>query len=195
MAKLYVVMGKSATGKDTIYQMLLDNPEQNLKRIVPYTTRPVRAGEAEGREYHFVSEETMKQMEEDGKIIECRTYQTVHGPWHYFTADDGQIEGEQDCLLIGTLEGYEKLARFFGPDRVVPIYIEVPDGIRLERALRREQKQAEPKYAEMCRRFLADEKDFSEQNLRRLGIDKRYVNLELSDCLGQIRNGMENIEP
>ena len=39
---------------------------------------------------------------------------------------------------------------------MVPLYVEVDDGLRLSRALERERKQTEPKYAEMCRRFLAD---------------------------------------
>ena len=51
MGKIFCVMGKSATGKDTIFQKLLD--KLDLKRIIPYTTRPIRDGEVSGREYHF----------------------------------------------------------------------------------------------------------------------------------------------
>ena len=65
--------------------------------------------------------------------------------------------------MIGTLESYEKLKTYFGNEKVVPLYIEVEDGERLTRALAREKTQKEPKYAEMCRRFLADSKDFSEE--------------------------------
>ena len=46
-------MGKSSTGKDTVYKQLLKNPFLQLKKIVPYTTRPIRAGETEGEEYFF----------------------------------------------------------------------------------------------------------------------------------------------
>ena len=60
-------------------------------------------------------------------------------------------------------------------------------------ALAREREQREPKYAEMCRRFLADEKDFSEENLARLGIRKRFSNRDKEKCLdeiiGEIRHG------
>ena len=42
MGKLFYIMGKSASGKDTIYQRLLRNPEFSLERLVIYTTRPIR---------------------------------------------------------------------------------------------------------------------------------------------------------
>ena len=60
MGKIFCLMGKSSTGKDTIYKRLLEDQELGLQRIVPYTTRPIREGEQEGVEYHFVSEETLQ---------------------------------------------------------------------------------------------------------------------------------------
>ena len=70
----------------------------------------------------------------------------------------------------------------------MPIYIDVEDGTRLTRALEREKKQEHPKYAEMCRRFLADSVDFSDENLSKLGINIRYFNNELLDgCIEQIK--------
>ncbi len=65
----------------------------------------------------------------------------------------------------------------------MPIYLEVEDGLRLVRALERERRQDEPKYAEMCRRFLADEEDFSEENLIKSGITERFCNEDLAACL------------
>ena len=69
---------------------------------------------------------------------------------------------------------------------MVPVYIEIEDGIRLERALARERSQKEPKYAEMCRRFLADSEDFSEENLRKAGIRRRFENVDLEQCMEEI---------
>ena len=150
MAKIYVVMGKSASGKDTIYKRLLEEESISLKKIVPYTTRPIRQEETNGVEYFFVTEEQLNILEIQGKIIECRVYNTIHGKWYYFTADDGQINlDREDYLMITTLEGYEKIRNYFGKERVVPIYIEVEDGLRLERALKREKQQSMPKYKEM----------------------------------------------
>ena len=83
-------MGKSASGKDRIYSFLLSREELNLKRLVLYTTRPIRAGEDNGREYYFTDEEQLEKFRISGKLIESRSYDTVHGIWTYFTADDGQ---------------------------------------------------------------------------------------------------------
>lgn len=188
MGKIFCIMGKSATGKDTIYKRLLQNSELGLKRIVSYTTRPIREGEREGIEYHFTDVENMKLLEQQGKIIECRAYDTIHGIWYYFMVKDSQIDLTQnDYLIIGTLESYVKIRDYFGADKVVPIYIELEDGERLTRALEREKTQSEPKYEEMCRRFLADCQDFSYEKLEKAGIGKYYANDDLESCIDEIK--------
>ena len=110
-------MGKSASGKDTIYQRLLRNPEFSLERLVIYTTRPIRDGELDGREYHFVTEEDFQKLKAEGKIIEDRGYETVYGLWRYFTADNMNLE-EKSYLGIGTLESYEKLKAYYGEEKI-----------------------------------------------------------------------------
>ena len=187
MGRIYYIMGKSATGKDTIYKEVLKQ-RPDLKTIVMYTTRPIREGETDGVEYHFRSISEMEELRDSGKMIECRMYQTVFGPWYYFTMDDMQFDLESDAnyLMIGTLESYEKMLCYFGQDTISPIYIEVPDGIRLQRAVARESAQKKPNYKETCRRYLADEDDFAEENLNRLGIQKRYINLELDECMKSV---------
>ena len=185
MGKLFVFMGKSASGKDTLYRLVMEK-YRNLHPVIPYTTRPIRAGESEGAEYHFVTEEEMEKMQRRNQIVECRCYQTVKGPWYYFTAEDGQIDFEKgDFALISTLEGYEQIRNFYGEERVVPLYIEVEDMLRIERSLAREKQQENPCVAEVCRRFLADEEDFSEENLQRLGITVRNSNRTLEQALKQ----------
>ena len=188
MAKIYIIMGKSATGKDTIYGRLIKRKDLRLKKIIPYTTRPMREGEENGVAYHFSTDQELEELCRKGKVVEKRTYQTVYGPWHYFTVDDDQIDlaGERDYLVIGTLEAFHQIRDYYGISRVVPIYIEVEDGARLTRALGREKKQKEPMYEEMCRRFLADQKDFSEENLRNAGVKKRFVNQTLKQTVDTI---------
>ncbi len=188
MGRLFYIMGKSASGKDTLYRMLAGDQALRLKRIVPYTTRPIRQGEQEGGTYHFVDKSRLDEMAAQGRVIESRCYHTVHGDWYYFTADDGQIDlSEGNYLMIGTLESYEKTRTYMGKEQVVPIYVEVEDGERLQRALNRERIQKEPKYQEMCRRFLADAEDFSEAQLERLGITTRFHNDTMERCLAEIR--------
>lgn len=195
MSKIFIVIGKSATGKDTIFKRLLEIPDLKLKSVVGYTTRPIRSGETDGVEYFFVGEDKLHELLKDNKVIEHRAYPTMHGIWNYFTVDDGQIDlNYSDYLLIGTLEAYEQIKNYYGENIVIPIYIEVEDGIRLKRALHRESKQDNPKYAELCRRFLADDEDFSDENLKKLNISKRYQNVDINICLFQIINDIKAIQ-
>lgn len=189
MGKIFYLMGKSGSGKDTIYKHIKEQiPE--LKSIVIYTTRPIRSDELDGVAYHFSNDEKLQKFQGDGKVIELREYNTVHGIWKYFTVDDGQFDTQENLLAIGTLESYVKMKEYFGEEKMVPLYIEVEDGLRLERALQRERKQDSPKYEEMCRRFLADAKDFSEENLGLAGIKKKYLNNALEDCVNEIVLGI-----
>ena len=189
MGSIFYLMGKSSSGKDTLYKRLLADKELELKTVTMYTTRPIRSGEKEGREYHFVSIEKMHELEESGSVIERRTYATVHGDWHYFTVDDESIDlNKYDHLIIGTIESYVKVRDHYGKDRVYPMLIETDDGDRLQRALNRERRQEKPKYSEMCRRFLADEVDFSEDKKKEAGITASFRNDDLRECFLQMRD-------
>lgn len=184
MSKIFYLMGKSSSGKDTIFKEL-----EGLRTLVPYTTRPIRAGEQDGVEYYFTDEEGFQKLSASGKVIEQREYHTFHGVWRYFTVDDGQFvpEGEQDYIMIGTLEAYQSMQRYFGAKKVLPVLIELDDGLRLQRALDREREQEYPRYEEMCRRFLADSEDFAEEKILQAGIGKRFQNDDLERCLAEIR--------
>lgn len=187
MGKIVCLMGKSSSGKDTIYKKLLQQQEIQLKTIVPYTTRPIRDGEKEGVEYHFTDEEGYQELLKQGSIIEARAYNTCYGVWRYFTVADDIIKLERDSyILIGTLEAYSQIQKFYGVDKVVPVMIELDDGVRLQRALDREKTQDHPKYEEMCRRFLADAEDFSEEKMQLAGIRRTFHNDELDRCLEEI---------
>ena len=192
MGRIFCLMGKSSSGKDTLYQKVLERLPQ-IHRVVPYTTRPIREGETDGVEYFFTGREELERQLASGKVIESRTYQTIAGPWTYYTVDDGQFDvaDDESCLMIGTLESYEKMCAYFEAGKMVPVYIEVPDGIRLLRAVKREENQKKPNYREVCRRYLADEKDFSEENLERLGITKRYQNTDMEMCVEEILRDLD----
>ncbi|MCR5746398.1 MAG: guanylate kinase [Lachnospiraceae bacterium] len=189
MKYIFYLTGKSASGKDSIYKKLLEEKKLGLYPVLLCTTRPKREGEEEGREYHFVDEDYYSSAEKNGEVIECRTYDTIHGPWRYFTLTSSVDEGNDYYLGIGTLESCIKLSRYFGKDRVVPIYISVEDGERLKRAIGREQNSGKPDYKEMCRRFLADTEDFSDEKLKSAGITSENIfeNTELSVCIENIR--------
>lgn len=222
MGKIFVVMGKTSSGKDTVYKKVLESfssaeKEAAPKTVVIYTTRPMRPGETNGVEYFFVTEEELKTLRRQGSVIEERCFHTVHGPWYYFTVNDGQIDLEHHSyLMINTLEGFERIRSYYkkecgnstqarildeagakesqaNPDEpVIPIYIEAEPKERLLRYINREALQENPNYNEVCRRFLADEADFAEEKLKHLGINKRYFNQNLEVCCAEIAQDIRN---
>jgi len=187
MGKIFYLMGPSSSGKDTIYKKLLGEKELHLNTLVTYTTRPIRVGETEGVEYHFTNEEKLMELENQGKVIELREYDTFHGVWKYFTVNDSELDlKHHNYLIIGTLESYEKTKKYLGEEFLVPILIVVDDAIRLQRALNREKKQENPKYEEMCRRYLADAVDFSDTKVEEAGIFKSFRNEDFEVCMREI---------
>lgn len=188
MARLFYMIGKSSTGKDTIYREVISRSDLDLNPLVMYTTRPIRKGETDGKEYHFVDENVLKELEKEGRVIEKRAYHTIHGIWTYFTVDDEHADlNRKDYLAIGTLESYAQIRNYYGEKLVVPVYIQVEDGLRLERALKREKQQQVPKYEELCRRFLADQADYAEEKLAKAGIDRRFSNdKDIMSCVEEV---------
>ena len=135
MGHIYYIMGKSASGKDSVFRVLAADPELRLRTVVMYTTRPMREGEQDGREYFFRNEEFLAAKQAEGTVIESRTYETVCGLWSYFTLDDGQIDLENHrYLMIGTPESYLATKKYFERQKktpLSPLYIHVEDGERL----------------------------------------------------------------
>lgn len=185
MGKIFLIMGPSSSGKDTIFKKIKKLfPE--LKEITLYTNRPIRENEKDGIDYNFVSLDKLKEMEKNNEILEKREYNTVHGLWVYATAKTNIDLENNNYIGINTLAGYESLKEYY-QDNIIPIYIYVEDGIRLTRALEREKQQEYPKYAEMCRRYLADINDFNIDRLLDLEIDKLYDNSsDLESCIKEI---------
>lgn len=188
MARLFYMIGKSSTGKDTIYREVISRTDLDLNPLVMYTTRPIRKGETDGKEYYFVDEKVLNELEKEGRVIEKRAYHTIHGIWTYFTVDDEHADlNRKDYLAIGTLESYAQIRNYYGEKLVVPVYIQVEDGLRLERALKREKQQPVPKYEELCRRFLADQADYAEEKLAKAGIDRRFSNdKDIMSCVEEV---------
>ena len=190
MKKIFVFMGKSSSGKDTLFKELLkSSTELDIVPYILYTTRPMRENEENGKDYFFTSNESFDNLISEGKMIEYRAYNTVHGVWKYGTVSDNQFNTNKNIAIILTLEGYNSLvdSKVISNEDIIPIYIEVEDGERLTRALAREKQQKQPKYKELCRRFIADSEDFSEENLQSSKINVRFENNNLEDCLSKIK--------
>lgn len=191
MGKLFYIIGRSASGKDRLQKELQRRFGDALRPVVMYTTRPMRSGEQEGEAYHFITPETFAVWQQAGRVIESRTYQTVHGPWTYATLDDGQIDLSRHAyLMVGTPESYCGTRDYFGADAVMPLFIHVEEGQLLQRALLREMAQEQPKYAELCRRFLADAEDFSAEKLEALKLPRVFENDDFDRCADELEAAM-----
>ncbi|MBP3256192.1 MAG: guanylate kinase [Clostridia bacterium] len=196
MSNLIYIMGKSSSGKDTIYQKLVERMETNS--YVLYTTRPMRDGEQEGREYYFISNEKYKELEDEGKVIEARHYNVINAEgnkdvWTYATIDDEQWDKKGDFITIGSIESYNSLKEYLAkhPERnlhLLPIYIQISEEERRVRAIKRENEKAKPNFEEMERRLKADNIDFSDEKLAEAGItiNDSFENEDLDFCVNEI---------
>lgn len=188
MGKIFCLMGKSNSGKDRVLNNLKLDDSLGLKTIVTYTTRPMREHEVNGVQYNFVTKDVIDKLNSEGKVIEQRMYNTIKGDWYYCTVDDGSIDlNDNNYIIITTLESYKDVSIYFGKDNVIPIYLEVEDGIRLSRAIKRESSQVKPNYIELCRRFLSDSEEFTDKNISSVGITKRFNNIDFNTCLEEIK--------
>lgn len=201
MSNLIYIMGKSSSGKDTIYKRLKEKIDTNV--YVPYTTRPKRDNEQEGREYYFINRNAFIVLQKEGKVMENRDYKVINSEgekdiWTYATIADNQWEKEGDFLSIGTLESYSNILKYLNEHKekklnLIPVYIEIDEQERERRARNREETQEKPNYKEMKRRLKADNIDFSEEKLRQFGISKRqtFENYDLNICVENIVNYIE----
>lgn len=144
------LFGKSGAGKDYLIKTL---PPNEYHKIIPTTTRPKRDYEANGVDYHFITVEDMTAKVLQGDMIEVTDFNN----WFYGTEFS---ELREDKINIGIFN-IHAIECILQDERleVYPIYINSSPKTRLLRALYREEK---PDCWEICRRFLADEKDFDD---------------------------------
>ena len=195
MGKIFVIMGPSCSGKDTIYNEVKEYYSERLKSIVLYTTRPMREGEIDGITYYFIDDKAFNNMKDNNEIIEYRSYNTVSGIWNYATASTSIDIENNNYLTINTLEGYKSLKEYYGEDNIIPLFIKVDEDVRVARAIAREEaienarliklgidppkksnkekyaiNEEDPKIKEMRRRIKADSVDFSDEKINEANI-------------------------
>ena len=157
--KILVLVGCSASGKDTVMNRLVK--EFDVKPVISYTTRPIRDCEQDGREYHFVTEEEFERMKNNDKFIETRVYKTVKGNWYYGLPKNGiNITDDNNYITILDFDGLlelEKWLRSIGQiDKLTSIYVDVTEQNRLIRSLNREQNMTKKQVEEVIRRYYND---------------------------------------
>lgn len=153
--KILCIIGCSSGGKDTFYNTVL-GLDKSIKPLVSHTTRPMREGEIEGREYYFITQSEFMYMLETGRFIETREYNTKHGMLYYGLTMSEINDEEGTYIGIFDSEGTNELIERFGEDKVTTIYIDCPLKDRVNRSFNREPNATLIQQKEMLRRQLSD---------------------------------------
>lgn len=151
-----VLMGEIASGKDYIRNYLVEN--YGFKKIVTYTTRPMRDGEVDGETYHFLSKEEFLKRKEQGFFLEVQEYNTEYGIWYYGTSKESCLEDNTVIILDkdGWIE-YSKIAKNYS------IFLSSPQKEeRFYRALIRHNKVDRGTLEEVYRRINTDREKFQD---------------------------------
>ena len=164
-ATIVSLIGCSSSGKDAVLKEMLKQNPRTLKGLVSHTTRPMRKGETEGKEYHFISKKEFEDKLGAGEFVEYRTYNVEGGDTWYYGLHDSTIKINSDDIYVGIFDvnGYWSLVEEYGEENVLPIYVDCDVVTRLERALSREGiAPGTEKYREVLRRLYADSEEIEQ---------------------------------
>ena len=173
---ILVLMGKTASGKDSIAKELYRNYQ--LRKILTYTTRPPRQGELDGVDYHFISNSEFQKGIKYDAFVEWKSYRTVEGEWFYGTARKDILK---DGVLILTPQGVKDL--YQNSNQIIrTVYIKASEDVIMQRLVARRDNPVEAK-----RRLEHDNLDFDDS------IIKQFVDYEILNEGRQIPEIAEEI--
>ena len=177
--ELFAICGRSGSGKDTILKGVMQDMCGDLfHRIINCTTRPIREGETPDQDYHFMTDIDFRLLDNDDRFIETTTFNN----WHYGTLID---DLDKDKINIGVFnpKSIYQLKQLQNIDLTV-FYAMITDKMCLTRLMDREPN---PDYKEICRRFLADKEDFEYFENSHI-IDWKFFNHTRADLNQAVRN-------
>lgn len=159
MKKIIVLLGASATGKDTIAKHISE--KYSIPIAVSYTTRPMRSNETQGVEYYFVSDDEMHEKFKNGEVIEHTSYYIQSEDVSYTYANViSEFEKGDYILTILNPHGLYQFKQSLYKDNLVSIMLNCDDRVRLIRSLDRDENV---NVYEVLDRFRRDELDFVER--------------------------------
>ena len=123
---MIVLIGESASGKSTLEKKLVN---RGFNKIISYTTRPIRQGETNGIDYHYISEDEFLNKLNNGFFSE----HTIYNSWYYGIAKEDCIN---DAIAVVEPHGFRQLAQMDGIN-VISFYIKVDERERLIRMVKR----------------------------------------------------------
>ena len=135
---LLILIGKSGSGKDAVMREL--TAKHGFRRMVSTTTRPMRVGEQEGREYHYISKEQFLEGIARGEYLEYRSYDTLYNgiadTWFY-GSPKMQLDPAENSIAILDVQGAQDFISYYGKENCCVVEISVPNALREQRARER----------------------------------------------------------
>ena len=192
MKKIITLTGCSASGKDTLLNMIIWY-NKNILPIISTTTRPMRKGEKEGINYYFKKEIDLNNL------IEYRKYQTINGTYFYGIEKEeieNKLKQNDTLIVILDYRGLKAMREYCLKNniKIESYYIQVPLKTRLYRSLKREEWEYpnDEHYLEICRRAIADNE---EVEIAKYDKEIKVINNKTNiDFLKNILNISESVE-
>lgn len=178
---LIVLSSPSGAGKSTISRMLLSS-DAEIAMSISATTRPMRPGESDGVDYHFVDDAAFDRMIADGEFVE---WAHVFG-YRYGTPKTpvkSALKDGRDILFDIDWQGARQLEPDFG-EHLVTIFLLPPSMEELERRLRARGTDSETVISDRMERAVGEVSHWAEY-------DFVLVNRDAEDCLAQVRTIVE----
>lgn len=163
--KLFLILGKSASGKDSILKEIIS--QLDIFNAISFTTRPMRMNEKNLVDYEFITPEDFKYKLNNNEIAEHVTYDVINeqgepDQWHYGLSMNQLTKSPYIVTIVNPIgfKTLENMEEFKG--KIVSILIETPnDKDRLLRMFSRDNITNQKCY-EICRRYFADLEDFKD---------------------------------
>ncbi|MGD9904420.1 MAG: guanylate kinase [Vicinamibacterales bacterium] len=181
---LFVISAPSGTGKTTLVERLVQILP-NLRESKSYTSRPARAGERDGVDYHFISRATFEAMVADGAFLEwADVFGNLYGT---AAADvDHMLDHGQDVVLVIDVQGARQV-RQRGADHTA-VFVMPPSYQVLERRLRGRSADAEPAMRRRLETARAEVSSFREYDYLVVNDDLESTVVRLQEIIAAERS-------
>lgn len=180
--KVIALIGEAGSGKDFLLRQAIQAyPQYN--EIISCTTRPIREGEVNGKNYYFLTDKEFKDFEKDGYMLETASF----NGWYYGTMKQAL---RADSINIGVFnpEGVRSLIKHEDID-VRVFYVRAPAKKRLLRQLNRENN---PNVDEIVRRYSTDQADFAELDFPYENLPNRFIE-DVDDAMRRLSFGQKGL--
>ncbi|MEO5706710.1 MAG: guanylate kinase [Alteraurantiacibacter sp.] len=178
---MFILSSPSGTGKTTIARMLLGEVA-GIGMSVSVTTRPMRPGEVDGKDYHFVDGDTFNRMVDDGEFLE---WARVFG--HCYGTPKAQIKAGlkdgRDFLFDIDWQGTQQLYQRMETD-VVRVFLLPPSIAELDHRLRSRATDSDEVIRSRMERARAEISHWD-------GYDYVVVNNDIGECYAKVRTILE----